>query len=1463
MDSATRTARVNVKAVVILCLIIGLLGGGAFVAHKYRKYTLKRQALMNGLAAYEARDWAEACRNLRRYLDRVPEDVSVLRMYARAQLNVRPLTQRNVSAAIGAQRQLLRLQPDDLAPHAELAKLYLATRDFGELLYVAERWAEADAADPRPRVWTAQARLGLSQPREARVELERLVAELQDTGEQHAEYVDACLLLSRLDEGQYGLVDSDAAITWLDRAIAHIPDALEPLLMRARAYRLRAEQLGAAGGEQWLANALDDLEQASALDTDDPRLHLVLSSEWLAHGRLDRARTELQRADELETERRAGGGPGTENWIIARFIQSSSIALVAGDAPASRALADGVLDRLSAAEHRRIVLPASIRLYLQADQVEAARPLLDEYLDYQRTADTGGDDAGDIILEALVLAAEGDAHGVINRLEPLTARSQVPQNARRMLAQAYDATGQSGRAGRAWARYAQARPDDAAVFALLAQAQMGQRRWSEALELARRYRDARPDDPQGEILVLECRVRAVRARGSADTSEVAALSAEVDELLASYPRQVDLHLLKADLALAVSQQDEARRILATALETCDQTLPAAAELVYLHLRASNVAEALVVARAETERADAGAPAWLLLADVQLESGNLDEVQATLGLALQRAERPDAQLRIIARQTLLDAQREDWQSMEARLTRALVDHPDSLLIRRLLLNVPDVRANRERAMALVNEMEAIEGDSGLQWRLHRALLLMDSSDWRVQEAEIAELLNRCIVADPRWTDPVLLLGEVHERLGRTEQAEAVYEQCVALNPTAADVGDRLFTLYEAEGRFAEAEALLNRLELPPQQRSEREVRLAVSLGDFEHAQTLLEARRVADPTDVTARLDLAQLAYRRTRDAERALRYVDEAADIEGLTDRVAALRAAILRAANRTAKLREFLDNYVADAGGFEAHSLRARVLAALGDFAAAEQDYVKLPDLAEDSRGTILLGMFYAERGRLDDAIATYREALAAAEFPAVRRLLVDALLARDTPENRTEATALLDELEQDSPRDIRLRLVRARLYFLAGTPESAAQGRALLEQIITLSPGTLAAHQMLVTHAMQQGRVEQAYEWVLRGLARNPENPELLMTRARVELTRGDTAATCDVMQQVVRMRPADVEAHILLVEAAVADGDQRRQEAALARVELACVEMPAVEALHVARSRILISLKQLEAARDRLSAFVAEYPEDVGSAAWVALAEVHARLADATAAQECLARGAERSPQAAELLRARITGLGIEGNSTAILVLTEGTLPDPPFDLQTKLTAATYLARALDDSARARAAQILRGVLEGAELPEPVRLSVLGLLYTAGEVSEAEALFREALAADPQNPRILNDLAWILQEGRQVYAEALELANRGLEAAPDDLHLLDTRGVVLSKLPGRLAEARADFERRVELIAAQQPRSAVHAEALVRLGRTCLELGDRARGQGYLREALAIDLERRVFSAAERLELAALLN
>ena len=130
-------------------------------------------------------------------------------------------------------------------------------------------------------------------------------------------------------------------------------------------------------------------------------------------------------------------------------------------------------------------------------------------------------------------------------------------------------------------------------------------------------------------------------------------------------------------------------------------------------------------------------------------------------------------------------------------------------------------------------------------------------------------------------------------------------------------------------------------------------------------------------------------------------------------------------------------------------------------------------------------------------------------------------------------------------------------------------------------------------------------------------------------------------------------------------------------------------------------------------------------------------------------------------------------------------------------------------------------------------------------------------------PDNTQALNDLAWIIQKHDQRYDTALELVNRGLRTLSDEknrLHLLDTRGTILSNIPDRLADARTDFE---TLVDASPEDTRQKAEALLKLGRICAKLNDIDRAKQYMKNALEIDRKINVLTADEQSEITRILQ
>jgi tetratricopeptide (TPR) repeat protein len=182
----------------------------------------------------------------------------------------------------------------------------------------------------------------------------------------------------------------------------------------------------------------------------------------------------------------------------------------------------------------------------------------------------------------------------------------------------------------------------------------------------------------------------------------------------------------------------------------------------------------------------------------------------------------------------------------------------------------------------------------------------------------------------------------------------------------------------------------------------------------------------------------------------------------------------------------------------------------------------------------------------------------------------------------------------------------------------------------------------------------------------------------------------------------------------------------------------------------------------------------------------------------------------------------------------------------------------ARVLASSAMKEHLAYAQSLFERMLAGEPERLdALLGLAQVAfrmGDMGGAERAYRRVLSVDPYHQQALNDLAWIIGVAGDKTAEAMELADRGVDRYPGDPHLLDTRGALLIRLE-RWTEARRNFE---DCLAAPTIVPTTRAKANLRLARVYLRLGEPRAAAESLSKAEAVDREQRVLSDTERKEL-----
>ena len=1474
-----QSAKINVKLLIILILVAAAVGISLVLARQTRRGMLSERSLAEGEAAFATKDWPAAVKSYRKYLSGNPDDVGILRKYAESCLAVRPLDASVVAGAISAYRRIIQLVPRDEVAYEKLAMLYGVVGNFEELASIARLRLEGDPNDLKAPLWLAEALGRLNKPAEARQTLATFIDKLDTLPDKHVEYVRACVQMSQLAAGEVSPQPQTMAddanspnpptpLDWLNKAVHYSPDSVEALVCRAE---FRRQTAGAADTNEpdrsvFLALARQDLEAADAKSTDDPRIRFLLAAEWIAHGELDRAADDMKAADELPHERLQERFLDINDWKVARFLLASELATKKGTAAEAASLAQEVLKSLTEKRHRVQVLPSAIPLYVAAGRVVEARQSLEEYLGLLPAQEVSAESARRVAaLQALVAGAENRPYAVIDALEPAIGNDSSDSGLWRLLVEAYDRTGQTGRAVKALAQYRRLNPQDPQAMRELARQywKLGDR--AKAFDTASIAESLGDSDLAVKLIRIGAGINlAVGQHDSVSVEEIKKLSAELADLRQGYPDIVGVRILQAVVADSLGRPDDAEKELKLAIEQCKEPLRAEIQLAGLYHRTKRTNQAISVCETACKNHSEAALPWLALSDLHAANANYDSARNCLKQGLNTVAEGREKRSLSTKLALLELVHGNRSMGTDLLREVAAQDKQEIQARLLLLGIREIQEDQAVVEKLVGELRQAEGESGLWWRLHQASLGLSSDNWSAKQQDITNLLQYCINADPVWSAPVLLLAQMYERLGDLRRLEDTCRQGLLQNPSATDIADRLMAFLDRQGRFSDAEKLLRQLKIDPRVASAWQVRVALGARDFSRAIDELKVRVSNNNQDASSRVQLARLVYQETKDAGQALKYLKEAEVITPDSRTLIAVRASILKAEGKSAEALQVLNGYVADHNDFNAYWMRAAYLVEEGALESAEQDYRKLTTFTQNAAtGYELLSNFYAGTQRIDQAVATLEQGLSMyPEDLRLMRALMRLLLQRAGARDREKALTVLAALEEKLPHDAELLTIRALQMLEESTAtQSPSVAKEKLEKAVKLEPTAVRAHLALIGIAMRQRQYKAACDYAVRALDSNPDNPVLLSARARAELASGYTQMAVKLARRALQEDPNNKEALSVLADGALGSRDRTLLEETRTLIESAVGREPLNDRLLIARSHVLAAMELPKLAIPELEAFC-QTKEGAGSIrALVTLADLYRLTGDVDRAGQWIRHAQRLDPNDQAVVHARFLWLVSQNRFEELSQISSAYLSAKDQDPTVVLTAASILSGSDSMTLKKEGLKLFEHAVALSSTSIDARLGLASLSYKTGDAERAENIYRQLLEQHPGEIRALNDLAWILQEHYQRYADALELSDRGLKLASKDVHLLDTRGTILSNMPDRLADAKSDFEMLLQELAPSNTRQ--QAATLLKLGRICAKLNDGDQAKQHLDRALEIDRKMNVLTVDERSEIAGIMN
>jgi tetratricopeptide (TPR) repeat protein len=485
-----------------------------------------------------------------------------------------------------------------------------------------------------------------------------------------------------------------------------------------------------------------------------------------------------------------------------------------------------------------------------------------------------------------------------------------------------------------------------------------------------------------------------------------------------------------------------------------------------------------------------------------------------------------------------------------------------------------------------------------------------------------------------------------------------------------------------------------------------------------------------------------------------------------------------------------------------------------------------------------------YAAKQKLQDAENILKQAIAT--HPTDYNLQVLLAAHYFSVNNRPEMTKVLNTLKSHFKDFPEAFLKAGDFYFRIGDADQAI--RQYQEGMSYDTARKLDYQKRVIEVLIRQGKTAQAYEKDMEILKANPKDPEARGLKASFLLDKGDVDAAITELQSVVTAKPENFVARFNLGRAYFAKNEfeQSRQQfenalklrpdympARLALTQLALRQGDPDKALKIAQETLkinpgsgvstlleaaaLVRKGQYDEARIRFEKILKVNPNQADTLIELAIldmfqknykeadatfrkayevdpsnvrgllgqSQIHFQLKEPDKAIQVIADEVQKQPQRADLKKELATAefqakrydKAVQDYQSILERYKDS--PVDQADLYSRI-ATTYMTtgdiqKAIDNFKTAKHL-VPSNITYASQYAEMLDLS--------GKPNEALAAYREAMKIDPNNPVVLNNLAYLMSQNGQNLDEALTLAQHAKQQLPNFNEVSDTIGWIYIK-------------------------------------------------------------------------------
>ncbi len=876
------------------------------------------------------------------------------------------------------------------------------------------------------------------------------------------QYGDADRILDRISPGfskVWGAYYIQGATKLALGQLAQAESILGKYLARVPNDQSAARLMASAALQQHAANrAIDYLKPHVEKPTVDAATLSMLGNAYMAVGKPELALQQFERAAALDPENpsiKAGvavsemnSGQAREGLAqLERVFESEGGAAIAGPTL--------VLSELRA---KRVNKAAEVAASLI--KLDAANPL------YQT-------------LLGVVDVAQRDYAGAESAFRAALARNPQFAPAVRDLAQLYLATGRADDAKKVYRERLSKEAGDATALLGLADIEIGDKKWSEAIDYINRARTASPNDPApGTKLVHLYELRQ-------DWSNARAVAGE---LAAQFPQDVNVQVAQATAQLGGGDTKSALSSFRRAYQLAPGSIPLLARYVALLNSEKEYGEARSVLADAVARDPKNAP---LKGDLIRMEAAIDGLDAALSKARAFAK----------------------------------DEPDNSLYDLISAELYEKAGRAKDALGVLEKAVAARpSDDRLTVALSR--LYTGSGDLKKAEA----VLTGRLAADPDNPTVRAALGRLYLTTGRIDDAKKTYEALLASRPTDVAALLGLGEIAVAEKKWTEATDYIGRARAAAPNDPAAGLMLVNMYGlqqDWKHAVPAAAELVAQFPASVEV-LDAQGRVQIGAGDADGALSTYRHAHELAPASNPILSRYLALLRAAKKFTEARSTLQAAL-DRDPRNA-SLKGEMIRVEAEIGGLEAGLATARRFANEDPGNSLYDVasaeLYENAGRRREAITLVDQV--AATQPSDDNLTLALFRIYTRTDDLAKAEGLLTARLKADPKDYVIRAVLAGSYLEQKKYEAAI---AEYGRLVTEHPADPTALNNLAWLYQREGNLAKARELAERAFAASPATAQIDDTLGWILLAQGeaDKAMTYLIAANSAAPRNPDIQYHL----------------------------------------------------------------------------------------------------------------------------------------------------------------------------------------------------------------------------------------------------------------------------------------------------------------------------------------------